>query len=119
MGLFARALPLTCGFPRINGGPAPALFFSRPAQRSLALQPAYLPSRLERPSTPEASTASLPPLLLRLLPGGANQFPGGSFPAVDQRLFTAHINIENYLNDVLVMLDTGLRMGEVLESLGF
>src|SRR6266545_3393915 len=43
-----------------------------------------------RPSTPEASAASLPLLLLRLLPGGANQFPGGIFPAVDQRLFTAH-----------------------------
>ena len=33
-----------------------------------------------RPSTPKASAASLPPLLLRLLPGGANQFPGGSIP---------------------------------------
>jgi hypothetical protein len=43
-----------------------------------------------RPSTPKASAASLPPLLLRLLPGGANQFPGGYTPAVDQRLFTAH-----------------------------
>src|SRR5664280_455824 len=32
-----------------------------------------------RPSTPEASAASLPPLLLRLLPGGATQFPGGTF----------------------------------------
>ena len=31
----------------------------------------------KRPSTPEASAASFPPLLLRLLPGGANQFPGG------------------------------------------
>jgi hypothetical protein len=30
-----------------------------------------------RPSTPKASAASLPPLLLRLLPGGANQFPDG------------------------------------------
>jgi len=32
------------------------------------------------PSTSEASAASLPPLLLRLLPGGANQFPGGINP---------------------------------------
>ena len=39
-----------------------------------------------RPSAPEASAVSLPPLLLRLLPGGANQFPGGYTPAVDQRL---------------------------------
>jgi len=30
-----------------------------------------------RPSTPKASAASLPPLLLRLLPGGAKQFPDG------------------------------------------
>src|SRR6266566_1953810 len=39
-----------------------------------------------RPSAPEASAVSLPPLLLRLLPGGANQFPGGYTPAVDRRL---------------------------------
>src|SRR5262245_49230554 len=45
-----------------------------------------LAESLKRPSTPEASAASLPPLLLRLLPGGANQFPDGTFPAVDQRL---------------------------------
>jgi len=32
-----------------------------------------------RPSTPKAPAASLPPPLLRLLPGGANQFPGGTF----------------------------------------
>jgi len=33
-----------------------------------------------RPSAPKASAASLPPPLLRLLPGGANQFPGGLLP---------------------------------------
>ena len=32
-----------------------------------------------RPSTSKAPTASLPPLPFRLLPGGANQFPGGSY----------------------------------------
>jgi hypothetical protein len=32
-----------------------------------------------RPFPSKAPTASLPPLPLRLLPGGANQFPGGSF----------------------------------------
>src|SRR5690349_20637991 len=47
-----------------------------------------------RPSTPEASAALSPPPPLRLLPGGAIQFPGGSFsPAVDQHLFTAHRKI--------------------------
>jgi hypothetical protein len=33
------------GLPRNRGGSAPALVFSRPAQRSLALRPACLPSR--------------------------------------------------------------------------
>src|SRR5258707_11241713 len=58
---------------------APASQVSRPAQRSRGLQPADLPSRLLRPSTPEAPAALLPPPPLRLLPGGAIQFPGGSF----------------------------------------
>ncbi len=85
-GIVRPYAPIDCGLPRTYGGSAPALFFSRPAQRSLSLQPARSPSRPKRPSTPEASAASLPPLLLRLLPGGANPFPGGTFPAVDQRL---------------------------------
>jgi hypothetical protein len=50
----------------------------RPAQRSLKLQPADSPSRLMRPSTPEAPAALLPPPPLRLLPDGAIQFPGGT-----------------------------------------
>src|SRR5262245_13788890 len=83
--------------PRTYGGSAPASFFSRPAQRSLSLQPGCLPSRLERRSTPEASAASLPPLLLRLLPGGANQFPGGTFP-----LWTSAFHgARKYLNNVV------------------
>jgi hypothetical protein len=41
-----------------------------------------------RLSSPEASTAWLPPLLLPL-PGGANQLRRGVSPSVDQRLFTA------------------------------
>src|SRR5260370_41267892 len=65
------------GLPQITVGSAPALSVSRPAQRSLVLQPADSPSRLMRPFPPEASAASLPPPLLRLLPGGAIQFPAG------------------------------------------
>jgi hypothetical protein len=45
---------------------------------------------VKRPSTPEASAASLPPLLLRLLPGGANQIPGGIFTRCEPAPFTAH-----------------------------
>jgi hypothetical protein len=44
----------------------------------------------KRPSTPKAPTASLPPLSLRLLPGGANQFTGGSFTRCSPSPFTAH-----------------------------
>src|ERR1035437_8155140 len=75
---FAHDYSIVFGLPQITDGSAPALTVSRPGQRSLTLQPADSPSRLLRPSPPKASAASLPPPLLRLLPGGAIQFPGGS-----------------------------------------
>src|SRR6266581_710906 len=75
---FAHYCSISFVLPHITVGSAPALHFSRPAQRSLALQPADSPSRLMRPSTSEAPTALLSPPPLRLLPGGAIQFPGGS-----------------------------------------
>ena len=44
---FIRSYPsISCGLPRNRGGSAPALVFSRPAQRSLTLRPARSPSRL-------------------------------------------------------------------------
>ena len=66
------------GLPQVRGGSAPASWFSRLAQRLLTLRPARLQSRLHDPFTSEASAALLPPPLLRLLPGGTNQFPGGT-----------------------------------------
>src|SRR5216684_6185045 len=58
---------------------APALPVSGPAQRSLRYGlHARRVAIATRPSTSKASAALLPPLLLRLLPGGANQFPGGT-----------------------------------------
>jgi len=42
----------------------------------------------KRPSTPKAPTASLPPLPLRLLPGGANQFPGREFHPLKSSAFS-------------------------------
>src|SRR6266566_2331469 len=44
--LFAHTIPLRFGLPHNRGGSAPALVFSRPAQRSLTLRPARSPSRL-------------------------------------------------------------------------
>jgi len=63
--------PSNSGLPPNSAGSASASPFSRPAQRSLALRPACSPSRQWRPSTPEASSSSLPPPTLRLLPAGA------------------------------------------------
>ena len=49
-----------------------------------------LTKSLKRPSSSKAPPASLPPPTLRLLPGGANQFPGGSVPRCGSAPFTAH-----------------------------
>src|ERR1035441_8716977 len=89
---FAHDCSIVVGLPQITVGSAPALSVSWPAQRSLALQPADSPSRLMRPSTPEAPTALLPSPPLRLLPGGAIQFPGGFISRCGPAPFTAHCN---------------------------
>ncbi len=77
-------------FPGRVARSACATTFSRLARRSLSLRPAH--SRCHRiswPATPEASTASLPPRLLRLLPAGA--IAGWGFhPLEKRRLCTAH-----------------------------
>ncbi len=52
-----------------------------------------------RPSTPEAPTASFPSPPLRLLPGGANQFPGGTFTRSEPAPFTAHATSGFNAND--------------------
>jgi hypothetical protein len=49
----------------------------------------------KRPFTSKAPTAPLPRLPLRLLPGGANQFPGGNCTRWSPAPFTAHC----YAND--------------------
>jgi hypothetical protein len=77
------------GLPRNRGGSAPALRFSRPAQRSLTLRPACSPSRLATLCT-EGFSSFVPPPLLRLLPSGANQFPGGFHSRCGPSPFTAH-----------------------------
>jgi len=46
LGARIAHFPNDGGLPRNSGGSAPALPFSRPAQRSLTLRPAYSPSRL-------------------------------------------------------------------------
>src|SRR6266446_4824148 len=77
------------GLPRIVGGSAPALVFSRPAQRLLTLRPARSPSRLATLytrgfSSLVASTAAL------IATGWSEPVPGRVTPAVDHHPFTAH-----------------------------
>jgi hypothetical protein len=78
--------------PSFPGGSAPALPVSGPAQRSLRIVTACMLAKSpKRPSTPEAPAALLPPPPLRLLPGGTNQFPGGTFTLCGPALLsTAH-----------------------------
>src|SRR6266481_5955658 len=85
---FARRSPLSAAFPVKKSGRLLQSLF----RGLLSVHSRYgLHARgvAKRPFTPRAPTALLPPLPPRLLPGGANQFPGGSCtvaPAVVQRL---------------------------------
>src|SRR5215469_15808119 len=53
---------------------------------------------------PRISAASLPPPPLRLLPGGTNQFPGGSFTRRGSAPSTAHRSLLAYASLVHVPL---------------
>ena len=75
--LFARSSPSSSAFPVKQSGRLLQLLF----RDLLSVYSRYgLHARrvAMRPSIPRAPTASSPPLPPRLLPGGANQFPGGS-----------------------------------------
>src|SRR6266481_1035627 len=86
-----RSFPSTgFGLPRVLGGSAPASAVSRPARCYCTFGLQDSPSRLKRPSSSEAPAASSPPPPLRLLPGGANQFPGGNFTRSGPAPYTAH-----------------------------
>src|SRR6516165_11977686 len=78
-----RFVPLeatTAAFPEILPGRLPHLGLSRPAQRSLTLRPAYSLGRQKRPVASKASTISLPPSSLRLLPAGTTVAGRDSHP---------------------------------------
>jgi hypothetical protein len=59
---------------RTDSGSASAFLFE--ACSTFTEITTYMFTKLLRRFTPKATTASLPLLLLRLLPGGTNQFPG-------------------------------------------
>src|SRR6266436_8139979 len=86
-----RSFPSTgFGLPRVLGGSAPASAVSGPARCYCTFGLQDSPSRLKRPSSSEAPAASSPPPPLRLLPGGANEFPGGNFTRSGPAPYTAH-----------------------------
>ena len=91
----ARAswMPATAAFPVIQPGRLPHCPFRglHSVHYSLSRRAGTRsPSRPRRPSTPKASTDSLPPRLLRLLPAGATSYRVGIAPTEDPRLCTAH-----------------------------
>ena len=83
-GARVALFPTDGSLPRYSGGSASALPVSRPAQRSLALRPAWSLSRPGQPVTPKCFSRSrylLQPL--RLLPAGATVAGRGSHPLRD------------------------------------
>jgi formate dehydrogenase subunit gamma len=70
-----------------------------------------------RPSPPKASAASLPPPLLRLLPGGTNQFPGGTFTHCGPAPFHG-AHIPNVYDSSAGALDGGALAGGTLSREG-
>jgi len=80
---------ISFGLPRNRGGSAPALVFSRPAQRLLTLRPARSPSRLATLCTRGfsslvASTAAL------IATGWSEPVPGRAYSRCGPPPFTAH-----------------------------
>ena len=67
-----------------------------------------------RPSTPKASAASLPPPLLRLLPGGTNQLPGGISLPLRTSAFSRRAPVSRLSRNLLVSsLESTNRFGQV------
>ena len=86
------------GLPRAKGGSAPALPVSRPAWRSLALRPACSPSRHCDPLHRRLQRLRYLHRCFDCYRAERTSSRAGLPPAVDQRLFTAHLRIRvNYL----------------------
>jgi hypothetical protein len=78
------------GLPQNRGGSAPALVFSRPAQRSLRLRPARSPSRLCDPLHQRLQQSRCLPCCSDCYRVERTSSRAGLTPAVDHHLFTAH-----------------------------
>jgi hypothetical protein len=77
------------GLPTNGGGSAPALVFSRPAQRLLTLRPARSPSRLATLCT-RGSSSFVAPTAALISTGRSEPVPGRVYPRRGPAPFTAH-----------------------------
>ena len=91
-GALVAHFPASASLPQRTGGSAPAFQVSRPAQRSLALRPAWSLDHPRRPVTPKCfERCRYLHHPLRLLPAGATVCRAGFAPAEGRCLSTAHV----------------------------
>src|SRR5271167_4204119 len=106
---FARTVPLDYGLPLKNGGSAPALVVSRPAQRLLGLWPARSPSRHRDPLHRRLQRLRCLRRCFDCYRVERTSSRAALSPAVDQRLFTAHSLRQLTLNFWVACDPTGIR----------
>jgi len=91
VGARVARFPTAGSLPRHMVGSASASLVSRPAQRSLALQPVWSPNRPRRPFVVGVlRPMSLPPSSAPTATGWSDSCRAGFAPAEEQRLVTAH-----------------------------
>ena len=93
VGARVARFPTAVSLPRLPAGSASASFVSRPARRSLALQPAWSLNRPRRPFVIGVlQPMSLPPSSAPTATGWSDSCRAGFAPAEEWRLVTAHQN---------------------------
>ena len=91
VGARVARFPTAVSLPRLPAGSASASFVSRPARRSLALQPAWSLNRPRRPFVIGVlQPMSLPPSSAPTATGWSDSCRAGFAPAEEWRLVTAH-----------------------------
>src|SRR3984893_7275115 len=90
MKLVRSSISIVCGLPCVTVRSAPAIIVSGACSAFTHVMACTVGESPCVHFHRKAPTASLPPLPLRLLPGGANQFPGGSCTRCSPAPFTAH-----------------------------
>src|SRR5215470_13291835 len=108
--LFARTISINVGLPQLHGGSAPALHFSRPAQRSLTLWPARSPSRLATLYT-ESSDRFVASAVVSVATGRSEPVPGRELhplksSAFSRRTCNRDLPTNDLPNDLFVLVSS-------------